>query len=1340
MEGKICNASCGHRLAIPTWILPGLVVFFILAAASVVFAQRNSEEYWAASVASQFNLLPQAGYRQYEGRALAFTYWQGGTDFIGRDPETPTHLQGIARYDDDGVPYFFFSHNGNPAAAGADYPAELLVVKVNNHYGPPGEALGRTCWDDTIGEACKPRNNRTVATSGTSEEPSSFIFKNDNMPGGPGWKHAGGMQVISDTLVVALEKTCNTLSGEYPQCQGSGDESIGALAFFDLRNLDQCPSTNCMPLEHVMTQYASGELLPTMGAIGVTKYGGKYVFVHSSGDMDDWTFMEANSLTGAPTKKNMVHISDDWSQTANFVQSRLDWKLYLVMTSSNTPAGDGVDQAILYEVGKSGGNYNLTKIQQLHMYLEEDNSIDLGDFAAVGGVYASPSGQLILYSGPYDNKGYDYSKNDGCVNPSGTELCKAVTFGEYTSSFGEAPTLAVYNQTAREGEPQDFTLGQFTDDYEYSWSNPPSWTGCESYLAVVDWGDSSPDTNVNLTRSLPSYPYPILSVAIVASHTYTQTPSSPGSVEVWDCDGFISQKQTFTVTYVPANQPLVTGFSKSADEDYPIAIPKSDFTSHFSDADGDSLTKIKIVSLPGDGVLYVVASGGGSQEAYADLEIDAGAGFDHLEFAPATDWNGATSFQWNGFDGRVYAASAATVNLTVNAVNDAPELDNTGLMKLDSIDHDPVTNPGTLVSGIIASAGGDRISDGDGAGEGIAVIAVNNTLDGANGDWQFSTNGGTSWSSFGAVSPSAARLLAADGSTKVRFNPPAGKGGTVDPGITFRAWDRTSGSNGGTAAITQVGGATAFSVQTETASITVRPDESPVAVDDYYTANEDTPLTVDAPGVLANDYDPISPPTSLVVASCGSPGSPSYSQPAHGSVTFNMASGGFTYTPAANYSGVDSFWYSALKPRMIGDPPTIYWPLCDFATVHITVTLLHDDPPVVSDVIKSGGEDNSIFISKPEFSGHFSDPDGDGMTKLKVVSLPANGTLNALISWFYHEHQIFGRVDCEAGDEFNIATWYDFQFVPDANWNGTTSFQWNSSDGSAYADSDAMVTLTVNAANDAPVVSGLNRIGNEDTSLPIPIGDFTSHFSDVEGNSMTSLKVVSLPANGTLQYWKLYHDWYLAPCVAGQEISGQSMSRGLEFAPDANWNGATSFQWNGNDGSLYAASDATAALGITPVNDAPLLDNSGVPYLDPVLGSNGTLVADLVDRLGGSGISDVDANALEGIALIGAANEHGSWQYSLNDGATWLEVGDAAANNRLLAADDMTRLRFTPNPGFFGTVLDAITFRAWDHTSGSNGGTTITTPNGGTTAFSTNTETASIRMASSIFYLPLVAR
>lgn len=63
---------------------------------------------------------------------------------------------------------------------------------------------------------------------------------------------------------------------------------------------------------------------------------------------------------------------------------------------------------------------------------------------------------------------------------------------------------------------------------------------------------------------------------------------------------------------------------------------------------------------------------------------------------------------------------------------------------------------------------GNAISDVD-AGS-LPAIAVTG-LNASNGNWQYSINNDTSWSNFGTVSDSSARLLAADTNTRIRFVP-----------------------------------------------------------------------------------------------------------------------------------------------------------------------------------------------------------------------------------------------------------------------------------------------------------------------------------------------------------------------------------------------------------------------------------------------------------------------------------------------------------------------------------------------------------------------------------------
>ncbi len=169
-------------------------------------------------------------------------------------------------------------------------------------------------------------------------------------------------------------------------------------------------------------------------------------------------------------------------------------------------------------------------------------------------------------------------------------------------------------------------------------------------------------------------------------------------------------------------------------------------------------------------------------------------------------------------DGDGGTSNTLTGSVAVTPVNDAPILDNTGTMNLPNVLEDTTDPNGELVSAIIASAGGDRITDVDaGALEGLAIIAVDN----ANGSWEYSSNGGVSWTGFGAVSNSSAVVLSATVNDRIRFVPDTGYTGNAT--ITFRAWDTSDGHASGTTAVDTGtgGGSTSFSTATETGNISV---------------------------------------------------------------------------------------------------------------------------------------------------------------------------------------------------------------------------------------------------------------------------------------------------------------------------------------------------------------------------------------------------------------------------------------------------------------------------------------------------------------------------------------
>ena len=138
-----------------------------------------------------------------------------------------------------------------------------------------------------------------------------------------------------------------------------------------------------------------------------------------------------------------------------------------------------------------------------------------------------------------------------------------------------------------------------------------------------------------------------------------------------------------------------------------------------------------------------------------------------------------------------------SVGITVAPVNRRPVLTPSVASQLSPVTEDagfPVGAVGKLVSSLIDSGGAlDNFSDADGDLPGVALVGT--SLQG--GALYYSIDNGTTWSDVGVVSPTSARLLYADDSTRLYFKPAPDFNGTISDVITYKAWDRTHGFNNG---------------------------------------------------------------------------------------------------------------------------------------------------------------------------------------------------------------------------------------------------------------------------------------------------------------------------------------------------------------------------------------------------------------------------------------------------------------------------------------------------------------------------------------------------------------
>jgi len=245
-------------------------------------------------------------------------------------------------------------------------------------------------------------------------------------------------------------------------------------------------------------------------------------------------------------------------------------------------------------------------------------------------------------------------------------------------------------------------------------------------------------------------------------------------------------------------------------------------------------------------------------------------------------------------------------------------------------------------------------------------------------------------------------------------------------------------------------------------------NEAPVAVDDSYIMDQDTVLSVDAPGVLENDMDNDDDPIETDFVS----------NPSNGVLELNP-DGSFVYTPTSGFVGIDTFEYRAYDGI---DYSTS-------ATVTITVQAVNH-PPVAEDDTYTTDEDVPLSIASPGVLANDHDPEPWDYITAELVSGPQNGTLT-----FFLEG--------------------DFEYAPDTDWSGVDTFTYRVFDGLEYGNV-ATVTISVNSVNDAPEATDDAYTGFEDTEM-FEIS-LLANDSDVDGDSLVAI-LVSSPSTGTFDFY-----------------------------------------------------------------------------------------------------------------------------------------------------------------------------------------------------------------------------
>ena len=301
-------------------------------------------------------------------------------------------------------------------------------------------------------------------------------------------------------------------------------------------------------------------------------------------------------------------------------------------------------------------------------------------------------------------------------------------------------------------------------------------------------------------------------------------------------------------------------------------------------------------------------------------------------------------------------------------------------------------------------------------------------------------------------------------------------------------------------------------------------NSAPTAVADTASTSEDSAGV--SINVVGNDTDPEGDPlTPALVAG-----------PANGTVSLNSTTKQFTYVPALNHNGTDSFTYRVSDGLLTSNTVTV--------TISISAV---NDPPVPKTAGATTNEDTAVVV---QVATDVDDTDGD-----------ATCTLTDSVS----EEELDGDVENAAG--FNVTV------TPPDDFFGTMLLSCTITDGEASVQMVTPIQVGVAGVNDAPVAVDDSDDVDEGGSVDINV---VANDEDIDSATL-------FVAPGSIT---------IAP---GDGTATINASGGITYTPPANFIGTKSFTYRVKDAALTSANTATVSVGIFPVicSGEPVSDEDG---------------------------------------------------------------------------------------------------------------------------------------------------